>query len=132
MITGLCKICLNLRSSCEILACDAFPDGIPIHILRGDQDHRYPINGDSGHVFRTISTDLYQRFTKIAPILRVLNVDEDLLCKLRFVCTINPEFVDLHESDRRVIMACERIAEKLASGEVNLQDLISQTETTSA
>jgi len=41
------------------------------------------------------------------------------------------DFSDLSEQDKRAILAAEKIAEKLASGEVKLQDLIDQTETTS-
>ena len=41
------------------------------------------------------------------------------------------DFGDLPEPDRRAILAAEKIAEKLASGEVTLQDLLDQTETTS-
>jgi signal recognition particle GTPase len=39
------------------------------------------------------------------------------------------DFSDLPEQDKRAILAAEKIAERLASGEVTLQDLISQTET---
>ena len=41
------------------------------------------------------------------------------------------DFSDLPEMDKRAILAAEKIAEKLASGEVKLQDLLDQTETTS-
>jgi len=50
---------------------------------------------------------------------------------LRIACTINRDFSDLPEHDKRAILAAEKIAEKLASGEVKLQDLLDQTETTS-
>ena len=42
------------------------------------------------------------------------------------------DFSDLPEQDKRAILAAEKIAEKLASGEITLQDLLDQTETTSA
>ena len=41
------------------------------------------------------------------------------------------DFSDLPEMDKRAILAAEKIAEKLASGEITLQDLLNQTETTS-
>jgi len=132
MITSMCKKCLNFRSTGIILACDAFPDGIPLRILRGDEGHVHSIKGDNGYIFRDRSTELYKRFVKITPVLRALDVRESDMIKLRIACTINRDFSDLPEHDKRAILAAEKIAAKLASGEVKLQDLISQTETTSA
>jgi len=42
------------------------------------------------------------------------------------------DFSDLLEQDKRAILAAEKIAAKLASREVTLNDLLDQTETTSA
>jgi len=132
MITSMCKKCLNFRSTGIILACDAFPDGIPLRILRGDEGHVHSIKGDNGYIFRDRSTELYKRFVKITPVLRALDVRESDMIKLRIACTINRDFSDLPEHDKRAILAAEKIAEKLASGEVKLQDLLDQTEPNSA
>jgi len=110
MITSMCKKCLNFRSTGIILACDAFPDGIPLRILRGDEGHVHSIKGDNGYIFRDRSTELYKRFVKITPVLRALDVRESDMIKLRIACTINRDFSDLPEHDKRAILAAEKIA----------------------
>lgn len=43
-----CLACTRLKK--RSAKCDAFPDGIPVGILSGD-DHREPIDGDHGKQF---------------------------------------------------------------------------------
>jgi len=40
-----CIICQHVRYGKKIF-CKSFPSGIPITILKGDVDHRYPLKGD--------------------------------------------------------------------------------------
>lgn len=56
-----CALCKHLHES-ELLengthhnTCDAFPDGIPIKIWEGDNDHTNPFPGDHGILFKAIS-----------------------------------------------------------------------------
>ena len=44
-----CNDCKHLwKHGCK---CDAFPDEIPVDVLIGDRDHRFPIDGDHGIQF---------------------------------------------------------------------------------
>jgi hypothetical protein len=45
LIGQLCMQCRHIR---EDWTCDAFPDGIPPAIFRGDADHTQLIRGDHG------------------------------------------------------------------------------------
>lgn len=40
--------CITCRHYRLAGACDAFPDGIPVVILKGERDHREPYPGDHG------------------------------------------------------------------------------------
>ena len=51
----LCNRCKHLRSG---ITCDAFPDGIPMAILRNGE-HFLPVPGDNGIVFEEKET-LYE------------------------------------------------------------------------
>lgn len=46
-ISELCLACKHYRTD-GVPACDAFPDGIPDEIRRGDFDHRDKFEGDNG------------------------------------------------------------------------------------
>lgn len=48
MITKQCRVCLHLKENLPILACDAFPKGIPTIILKGEFDHTNEFEGDNG------------------------------------------------------------------------------------
>ena len=45
-MTKQCRYCIHLMS--DALKCDAFVDGIPIEILKGDFDHSQPHDDDNG------------------------------------------------------------------------------------
>lgn len=48
MRTNQCNQCIHLRTTTERLTCDAFPDGIPLEILKGEFDHTKGYIGDKG------------------------------------------------------------------------------------
>ena len=54
----LCNRCKHRRKG---ITCDAFPDGIPIEIIRSGE-HFLPVDGDNGIVFEekeSVGTELY-------------------------------------------------------------------------
>jgi len=75
---------------------------------------------------------LSRRVAKVIEIMMMLGLTIDQRFALANRVEAAGDFSDLPEQDKRAILAAEKIAAKLASGEVKLQDLISQTETTSA
>ena len=51
IIIPQCTTCKHLRDTFSDdggNTCEAFPDGIPLQILRNELDHRKPIAGDNG------------------------------------------------------------------------------------
>lgn len=59
MVTLLAPQCVRCKhwprvTSVKGLPCDAFPDGVPDVILRGEHDHREPYPGDNGIRFEPI------------------------------------------------------------------------------
>lgn len=44
----VCMTCRHFRADVDGRTCDAFPDGIPPAIWRGDNLHREPFAGDRG------------------------------------------------------------------------------------
>lgn len=79
-----------------------------------------------------VNPNLSRRVAKVMGLLVSLGLTIDQRFALANRVEAAQDFSDLPEQDKRAILAAEKIAAKLASGEVTLQDLISQTETTSA
>jgi hypothetical protein len=48
---GICGMCEHLQEGTG-LTCKAFPKGIPQAVLRGEVDHREPVEGDHGTRFK--------------------------------------------------------------------------------
>jgi len=57
-----CALCKHVRTGVDKWICDAFPDGIPDHVLEGiyflTLDHRKPIEGDHGITFEPKESSL--------------------------------------------------------------------------
>lgn len=53
-ISETCATCRHLRNDGIGRTCDAFPDGIPIIIWDGRNDHTKPFPGDHGIQFQRI------------------------------------------------------------------------------
>jgi len=138
MISTQCLDCSNYWEIQKAACCKAYPDQIPVEILQGKVDHTKPYIEDGGIQFEPIVrkprriTEPAHRVIDILPILRGLKLPAEQIYLLYHHAQSASDFSDLPEADKRAILAAEKIAEKLASGEVKLQDLISQTETTSA
>ena len=79
-----------------------------------------------------VNPNLSRRVAKVINLMVTLGLAIDQRFALANRVEAAQDFSDLPEQDKRAILAAEKIAAKLASGEVKLQDLISQTETTSA
>ncbi len=79
-----------------------------------------------------VNPNLSRRVAKVINLMVALGLTIDQRFALANRVEAAGDFSDLPEQDKRAILAAEKIAQKLASGEVNLQDLIDQTETTSA
>jgi len=78
-----------------------------------------------------VNPTLSRRVAKVINLMVSLGLTIDQRFALANRVEAAGDFSDLSEQDKRAILAAEKIAEKLASGEVKLQDLIDQTETTS-
>lgn len=51
----ICLLCSRLRDSG--MTCEAFPDGVPLRIIRGESLHLRPEDGDHGLTFQLEDTD---------------------------------------------------------------------------
>jgi hypothetical protein len=57
LYSPVCTFCKHLRkptlrsNGTSLNTCDAFPDGIPEEIWKGDNDHHKPYSGDHGTQF---------------------------------------------------------------------------------
>ena len=60
MIGTQCPFCKHYRGA---LRCAAFPDGIPVDVLRGLTDHRDPVDGDGGIRFEEGTPTLDESLT---------------------------------------------------------------------
>ncbi len=78
-----------------------------------------------------VNPTLSRRVAKVINLMVSLGLTIDQRFALANRVEAAGDFSDLSEQDKRAILAAEKIAEKLASGEVKLQDLLDQTETTS-
>ena len=76
-----------------------------------------------------VNPNLSRRVAKVIGLMVSLGLTLDQRFALANRVEAAQDFSDLPEQDKRAILAAEKIAAKLASGEVTLQDLISQTET---
>lgn len=79
-----------------------------------------------------VNPNLSRRVAKVMGLLVSLGLTLDQRFALANRVEAAGDFSDLPEQDKRAILAAEKIAEKLASGEVKLQDLLDQTEPNSA
>ena len=55
LIVSPCETCMHRFEGLQIFSCRAFPDGIPLPILAGNVDHRYPATGDNGIQYKPIN-----------------------------------------------------------------------------
>ena len=77
-----------------------------------------------------VNPNLSRRVAKVIGLMVSLGLTLDQRFALANRVEAAQDFSDLPEQDKRAILAAEKIAAKLASGEITLQDLLNQTETT--
>lgn len=61
VFSEVCTWCRHLRDDGADRTCDAFPNGVPMEIWMGQNDHRAPFPGDGGIVFEPIPAPTERR-----------------------------------------------------------------------
>jgi hypothetical protein len=61
IFSPVCTWCRHLRDSGVDQECDAYPNGIPTAIWKGENDHRAPFPGDGGIQFEPIDPPAERR-----------------------------------------------------------------------
>lgn len=72
-LSPICYGCTHFRAKDETPCCDAFPDGIPVTILRSAVDHREAYPGDQGIRFDPVD----EESAEYAELLFAADLDED-------------------------------------------------------
>jgi hypothetical protein len=50
----ICFFCIHYYSNAHKRTCEAFPEGIPAEIWKGEKNHKAPYPGDNGILFKHI------------------------------------------------------------------------------
>ena len=56
IVSRICSSCVHFDTSSTARICSAFPDGIPVEIWKGENDHTAPYKNDNGIRFESIGS----------------------------------------------------------------------------